>query len=75
MDKKWILLDATTWSYTVQNQGNDVPPITIRLEEPLSDRKLKKIAASNNKDKIKELPTEVLVDLKKASLVQPGARL
>ena len=75
MDKKWILLDASTWSYTVQNQGNDVPPITIRLEEPLSDRKLKKIAASNNKDKFEELPTEVLVDLKKASLVQPGARL
>ena len=69
MDKKWILLDASKWSYTVQSQGNDVPPITIRLEEPLSDRKLKKIAASNNKDKIKELPIEVLVDLWKASLV------
>ena len=69
MDKKWILLDASKWSYTVQSQGNDVPPITIRLEEPLSDRKLKKIAASNDKDKFKELPTEVLVDLQKASLV------
>ena len=75
MDKKWILLNASTWSYSVQSQGNDVPPITIRLEEPLSDRKLKKIAASNDKDKFKELPTEVLVDLWKASLVQPGARL
>ena len=75
MEKKWILLNTSTWSSTVQSQGNDVPSFTIRLEVPLSDRKLKKIAASNNKDKIKELPTEVLVDLWKASLVQPGARL
>ena len=69
MDKKWILLDASKWSYTVQSQGKDVSPFTIRLEVPLSDRKLKKIAASNDKDKFKELPTEVLVDLQKASLV------
>ena len=69
MDNKWLLLKASTWSYTVQSQGNDVPPFTIRLEVPLSDRKLKKIAASNDKDKFKELPTEVLVDLQKASLV------
>ena len=69
MDKKWILLDALTWSYNVHCQGNDVPPFTICLEVPLSDRMLKKIAASKDKDKIKEMPTEVLVDLWKASLV------
>ena len=67
---KWLIINVSTRSYMAQRKGSDLPPVTIRLEAPLSDQKLKRIAAyKNNLSKINEMPADVLEDLWKASVI------
>ena len=67
---RWLILDIMSSSYVVQSQDKVLPPFTICLEEPMSDEKLKKIAAcKDNLSKINEMPADVIVDLWKASVV------
>ena len=34
---KWLIINVSTRSYVAQSQGNDLPPVIICLEAPLSD--------------------------------------
>ena len=68
---KWNLLDVTKKSYSVQQPCSDLPPFIIKLEEPLTNEKLKIIGScKSNLEKVNEMPSKVIVDLWKAPYVE-----
>ena len=68
---KWNIINITKKTFSIQRPGSDLPPITIALEEPLTDEKLKIIGScTSNLQKVNEMPSEVIIDMWKAPYME-----
>ena len=68
---RWTILHMERRRYIIHRPGSDLPPITILLEEPMTEENLKIIAScKSNLEKVNAMPEEVLEDLWRATYIE-----
>ena len=68
---KWTILHVERRRYSIHRPGSDLPPITILLEEPMTEENLKIIAScKSNLENVNAMPEEVLEDLRRATYIE-----